>query len=144
MFAAPWLSLLMTVVSLLCSEFPLLLSCLRSSYWSRAAATIVTIMARPHPADADTPEYSLRFIESDDEGSFWKPQQAEDSIQLIRHKLEEPGRKTIVVTFVHGWHHSAECCDGNVEGFRNTLLKLSNYSRPPGAPLQSLKTSKVV
>jgi hypothetical protein len=70
----------------------------------------------------DTPEYALRFIESDDEGWFWDRRQVDDTMQLIRSKASE--RDTIVVTFVHGWHHSAECCDGNVEGFRNTLSQL--------------------
>ena len=71
----------------------------------------------------DNEHYSLRFIESDDEGWFWDPQQANESMRLIRGKLEN--RKTLVVVFVHGWHHSAECCDQNVEGFRNTLQQLS-------------------
>lgn len=71
----------------------------------------------------DNDRYSLRFIESDDEGWFWNPRQATDSMQLIRDKLGK--RQTLVVVFVHGWHHSAECCDQNVEGFRNTLRQLS-------------------
>jgi hypothetical protein len=71
----------------------------------------------------DNDHYSLRFIESDDEGWFWDPQQATESMRLIRGKLEK--RQTLVVVFVHGWHHSAECCDQNVEGFRNTLQQLS-------------------
>ena len=70
----------------------------------------------------DTPEYTLRFIEVDDEGWFWDPAQAEVAMRSIRQKAAE--RDTIVVIFVHGWHHSAECCDGNVEGFRATLSKL--------------------
>jgi hypothetical protein len=70
----------------------------------------------------DTPEYVLQFIEADDEGWFWDRRQADAVLSLIRRKAAE--RDTIVVTFVHGWHHSAECCDGNVEGFRSTLAKL--------------------
>jgi hypothetical protein len=72
----------------------------------------------------DAQGYSLRFIEADDEGWFWKPEQATQAVDLIRKKLEH--RKTLVVTFVHGWHHSARCCDQNVEGFRETLAQLSN------------------
>jgi hypothetical protein len=71
----------------------------------------------------DTDAYALRFVESDDEGWFWDRQQALDAVQLIRDKVRE--RPTLVVTFVHGWHHSAECCDDNVEGFRRTLETLS-------------------
>ena len=74
---------------------------------------------------ADEPgnsEYTLRFVEADDEGWFWDPRQAHEALRLIRNTVAR--RDTIVLTFVHGWHHSAECCDGNVEGFRNTLAKL--------------------
>jgi hypothetical protein len=71
-------------------------------------------------------EYSLRFIESDDEGWFWDHNQVDDAMRLIRAKAAE--RDTIVVMFVHGWHHSAECCDGYVEGFRNTLANLHTLS----------------
>jgi hypothetical protein len=71
----------------------------------------------------NAPGYSLRFIEADDEGWFWKPEQATQVVDLVRSKLER--RKTLVVTFVHGWHHSARCCDQNVEGFRETLGRLS-------------------
>lgn len=71
-------------------------------------------------------EYSLRFIEADDEGWFWDRRQVDDAMTLIKAKAAE--RDTIVVMFVHGWHHSAECCDGNVEGFRNTLSNLQKLS----------------
>src|SRR5262245_21578571 len=67
-------------------------------------------------------QYSLAFIEMDDEGWMWNRSQVEGAMQLIRRKADE--RNTVVVTFVHGWHHSAECCDGNVEGFRHILGQL--------------------
>lgn len=67
-------------------------------------------------------QYTLRFIEADDEGWFWNRDQAEDAMNLIRTTLRESD--TVVVTFVHGWHHSAECCDDNVEGFKHTLSQL--------------------
>lgn len=70
----------------------------------------------------DNGEYALRFIEADDEGWFWDRRQADEAMQLISETASD--HDTIVLTFVHGWHHSAECCDGNVEGFRNTLAKL--------------------
>lgn len=68
-------------------------------------------------------DYSLAFIEMDDEGWMWNKNQVEGAMRLIRSKADE--RNTIVLTFVHGWHHSAECCDGNVEGFRQALKQLS-------------------
>ena len=69
------------------------------------------------------PGYTLRFIEADDEGWFWNTEQPQEIVSLIRSKAAT--RKTMVVTFVHGWHHSAECCDQNVEGFRETLRQIS-------------------
>jgi hypothetical protein len=71
-------------------------------------------------------QYSLSFIESDDEGWFWDRRQVDDAMAVIKAKAAE--RDTIVVMFVHGWHHSAECCDGNVEGFRHTLSNLQKLS----------------
>jgi hypothetical protein len=84
----------------------------------------------------DGSAYSLRFIEVDDEGWFWKPEQAKESMQLIREKLRH--RKTLVVTFVHGWHHSARCCDQNVEGFRHTLGQLSTLLEGRGFDIVGL------
>lgn len=68
-------------------------------------------------------DYSLAFIEFDDEGWMWNRNQVDGVMRLIREKADQ--RNTIVLTFVHGWHHSAECCDGNVEGFRHTLKQLN-------------------
>lgn len=75
---------------------------------------------------SDPPGYALRFIEVDDEGWFWDRRQANDAMQLIEGRLRE--RDTLVVTFVHGWHHCARCCDDNVEGFRETLQRLRTLS----------------
>ena len=56
------------------------------------------------------------------EGWFWDPRQAERAYSAVRDSAA--AYDTIVVTFVHGWHHSAGCCDGNVEGFKETLRLL--------------------
>lgn len=77
----------------------------------------------------ETADYALHFIETDDEGWFWEPDQADEAIELVRRKAAE--RNTIVLVFVHGWHHSARCCDDDVEGFKETLIRLS---RQLGAP----------
>lgn len=74
-------------------------------------------------------DYSLHFIEADDEGWFWDPSQADRAIELVEAKVAE--RNTIVVVFIHGWHHSAQCCDDHVEGFKETLTRLK---RQLGAP----------
>src|SRR5712671_4542165 len=68
----------------------------------------------------DSAEYILRYVEADDEGWFWHPQQAKDAIETVESSADKTD--TFVIVFVHGWHHSAECCDSNVEGFRETLV----------------------
>jgi pimeloyl-ACP methyl ester carboxylesterase len=67
-------------------------------------------------------EYDLYFVEADDEGWFWDPAQADQAFEGIVQSVAT--RDTIVVTFVHGWHHSARCCDGNLEGFKEVLRQL--------------------
>lgn len=74
--------------------------------------------AQPNPNDA--PE--LYFLESDDEGWFWNPAQAENTLAAIDAAAD--AGDVIVVTFVHGWHHLAKCCDDNLAGFREILVRL--------------------
>ena len=78
--------------------------------------------------DTNSDNYSLHFIEADDEGWFWDKGQVDAAMDVIRGNLAK--NNTLVVTFVHGWHHSAQCCDSNVEGFRNTLVELRKKLRP--------------
>jgi|ADGO01.1.fsa_nt_gi hypothetical protein len=84
-------------------------------------------------------QYTLHFIEADDEGWFWDPSQAHRAIELVRSKVAE--RNTIVLVFVHGWHHSSECCDEDVEGFKETLIRLKRQlSAPAHAAMQTAST----
>jgi hypothetical protein len=69
-----------------------------------------------------SPEFDLQFIEADDEGWFWEPAQGNAALSLVEKAAAK--NDTIVVLFVHGWHHSARCCDGNVEGFKEVLRRL--------------------
>jgi hypothetical protein len=73
-------------------------------------------------ASIETPEYTMRFVEADDEGWLWSPKQASDTIDTVTQSAASVD--TFVVLFVHGWHHSARCCDDNIEGFKETLAKL--------------------
>jgi hypothetical protein len=73
-------------------------------------------------AQLDNADYTLRFVEADDNGWFWDKSQAAGTMDLIRASAAR--MDTFVIVFVHGWHHSAECCDGNVEGFKETLGRL--------------------
>jgi hypothetical protein len=68
--------------------------------------------------------YDLYFVEADDEGWFWEPGQARRALEAVDESAR--ARDTYVLLFVHGWHHSSRCCDGNVQSFRRTLVQLRN------------------
>lgn len=74
--------------------------------------------------NADTrSEYRLGFIEYDDQGQLRQRGQQES---VIDHYLGLAGKQdVIVVTYIHGWHHSAQPEDGNVQEFRELLAKVS-------------------
>lgn len=68
-------------------------------------------------------EYRLGFVEYDDQGQMRDPQQMNevlDQYQKIAGKED-----VLLVTFVHGWHHSAKPEDGNIRSFRTMLQRLS-------------------
>lgn len=73
-----------------------------------------------------TDQLPLYFIEVDDEGVFWDRRQADGAFRGIQSSVA--ARDTLVVTFVHGWHHSASCCDEKVLGFHTLLQKLQQMS----------------
>ena len=68
--------------------------------------------------------FDLYFVEADDEGWFWQPEQAERAIKAVEESAQ--ARDTFVLLFVHGWHHSSRCCDSNVQSFRKTLAQLQD------------------
>ncbi|NBA93599.1 hypothetical protein [Pseudomonas sp. R5(2019)] len=66
--------------------------------------------------------FDLQFIESDDQGWFWNPEQAVSALSTVKTATAEGN--TLVVLFIHGWHHSAACYDDNVEAFKRVLQRL--------------------
>lgn len=68
--------------------------------------------------------FDLYFVEADDEGWFWQPEQADLALEAIEQSAKE--RDTFVLLFLHGWHHSSQCCDSNVQSFRKTLAQLQD------------------
>lgn len=74
-------------------------------------------------------DFDLRFIEADDEGWFWEPAQATSTLSFVSKTAAE--QDTLVVLFVHGWHHGASCCDGNLEGFKEVLSRLRRELNQP-------------
>ena len=78
----------------------------------------------------------LHFVESDDYGWLWEPQQALSALEAVRSSDKTD---TLVVTFVAGWHHLTECCDDNVEGFKEVLRRLQQeLARPMYAEARKL------
>jgi hypothetical protein len=74
---------------------------------------------QPQAPSSDSSPVTLRFIEFDDEGWLWQPNIAEETVELIKQSAAT--KNTVVVTFIHGWHHSAQSGDTNLEDFRRTL-----------------------
>ena len=67
--------------------------------------------------------YMLGFIEFDDQGQLWDRKQMDSVLTRVN---EEAGQgEVLIVTFVHGWKHSAAPGDTNIETFRDSLHRLA-------------------
>ena len=69
------------------------------------------------------PGFTLGFIELSDDGHVKDEVQKEQVFEMVRQVAAEKG--AIILTFVHGWHHSANVCDSNVSCFRSVLQGIS-------------------
>jgi hypothetical protein len=78
---------------------------------------------RDHDSVDRSEEYTLAFVEFDDQGWFYDRSQMES----LRKYLEEDckGSRFLLTVFVHGWRHNAGSKDQNVSDFRNLLLRLA-------------------
>jgi hypothetical protein len=74
----------------------------------------------PDPAE----KYKLRIVQSDDFGSLWDIEAAQKALALI--EAESSARNTVVLMFIHGWHHNAAETDANLRNFRETLNSLAS------------------
>ena len=82
------------------------------------------VMHRPDSVVRQS-DYTLAFIEFDDQGEPWAPAQLERAIQVI-DEAHADGKRTTVLLFVHGWQNDASKredrrSDNNVEGFQRLL-----------------------
>jgi hypothetical protein len=73
----------------------------------------------------EQPGFTLTFLEFDDQGEPWAPEQLERTIQVI-DEVHNTGKRAVVMLFVHGWHNDASQRnerkrDNNVEGFQRLL-----------------------
>nr|WP_281720250.1 hypothetical protein [Nitrosomonas nitrosa] len=68
-------------------------------------------------------------IEIDDYGRFWNPKAAEATLDAIAKASSQ--KNTVVLTFIHGWHHNASECDDNFQNFHNSLGQLQKRLDEP-------------
>ncbi|MGY6276424.1 esterase [Methylomonas sp. MgM2] len=75
-------------------------------------------------------EYSLGFVEIDDQGQMRDRKQMD---ALLDSLYRRAGKESLLLTvFVHGWHHNAKPGDKNIESFKNNLAMLSAIEHRPG------------
>ena len=88
-----------------------------------------------------TDEYRLAFIEFDDQGQLRDREQM-DAV-LTEYQQLSSFDDVLLITFVHGWHHSAKPEDGNIKSFRKMLADIS-ITEGIGSKQQNRKKRKVV
>lgn len=109
--------LLQGLIIILCATI-LLTGCSLYHHPFNTAKSVVTSSA-----------YDLRIVQADDFGSFWDKQAADEVISEVQ--TDSQSANTIVVVFVHGWHHNADHTDGNLIDFKHALQGLAdNLSKP--------------
>lgn len=96
-----------------------------------AIETSVAALADPRSREAVRrrcveihPDFTLTFVEFDDQGRFWNRGQ----LDLLERTLEKEDRRAdtsglVVIVFAHGWRHDPDVCDGNVACFRTLLAQ---------------------
>ncbi|MEO0513269.1 MAG: hypothetical protein AAF108_10300 [Planctomycetota bacterium] len=53
-------------------------------------------------------EFDLAIIEFDDHGTFWKVEQIDDTVAMIRQRNADNKNGIFVIPFVHGWQNNAD------------------------------------
>lgn len=75
------------------------------------------------------PEYSIGFVEFDDQGWLWNREQMEEVLKSVQDAASRGG--AVIVVYVHGWHHNADEGDGDVAAFRDSLKGLHESLNEP-------------
>ena len=86
-------------------------------------------------------EYHLGFVEYDDQGQLRDPAQMQNVLGEFQRLAAADD--VLLISFVHGWHHSAKPEDGNIESFREMLGKVS-IMEGIGSKQQDRKKRKVI
>lgn len=75
----------------------------------------------PQSVIEETNNYTLGFVEFDDQGWLWNRKQIDTVTSRLHEKAKNEG--LLIITFVHGWKHNADNEDGNVKMMRKVLLE---------------------
>lgn len=68
-------------------------------------------------------EYQIGFVEIDDQGQLRDRKQMQALLDDLYNMASK--ESLLINVFVHGWHHSAQPGDPNVESFKQSLAQLS-------------------
>ncbi len=83
--------------------------------------------------------FDFHVIQSDDQGSLWDTSQAQRVLDRVQSLSQ--AQNTLVVLFIHGWHHDAASGDANLVDFRQALAALDQQiSTPQRQSLRSRAT----
>lgn len=92
-------------------------------------------------APGEKDEYRLGFIEYDDQGQLRDRKQM--NAVLEEYQRLAASDDVLLITFVHGWHHSAQPEDKNILSFRKMLTEVSKMEGT-GSEQQGRKKRKVI
>jgi len=86
------------------------------------------VTVRSHSVDVH-PDFTLAFVEFDDQGRFWNRDQIDLVERTLRTENERADSSGVsVVVFAHGWRHGCDVCDENVACFRTFLKQVRSDS----------------
>ncbi|HWD18744.1 MAG TPA: hypothetical protein VHB20_05650 [Verrucomicrobiae bacterium] len=80
--------------------------------------------ARSHAIIEQGPNYSVGYVEMDDQGWLYQRHQIDTVTNWIGSKLDGTNH-LLLVTFIHGWKHNASGGDSNVAMFHTVLHNIS-------------------
>lgn len=87
------------------------------------------------------PNFELRVVQSDDYGSFWDVKEAQATLDRVEALSKDSN--TLVVLFVHGWHHNADPADPNLQQAIEALNELTALlNTPERRKLREMQTGR--
>jgi hypothetical protein len=119
-----------------CSDVPLEETYKVSLWLICALGLLVLVLSscslynHPYPAGAVSSEkFELHIVQVDDFGTLWDRKPAIDAINAVKESSRSTN--TLVVVFIHGWHHNADDDDSNLQDSQAALAALSDELNAP-------------